>query len=70
MKEAFKKCMRHLYPKGVGDPSQLGDLVKTFVMGWIEGLDSVNCEPEKWDIETAAKMTDPDWRPDTSWRWW
>ena len=72
MKEAFLRCMKYMYPVAVENDRQVRDLIKVFSMGYIEGLERVGADREKMAVlvgEVKA-ITDFNWWPDNSWRWW
>ncbi len=78
VKTKFKECMSYLYPKGLReeDYNQHRDLIKCFVMGWATSID-IRGNQREVDVaievvEEIIKLDElnPDWKPDSSWRWW
>lgn len=73
MKEAFKQSMSYLYP-GAGGVSrdQMRDLVRTFSMGWVEGLRAHNQVEavREWAEGLGLEVSNVGWWPDETWIWW
>ena len=75
IKASFRKCMSALYPDGldvIRNRLQLRDLARTFVMGWVEALATVESHipPPQGLSESLDEISELDWLPDTSWMWW
>jgi len=74
MKEAFLESIRMIYPDGLDvltDGYQWRDIVRIYSMGWADALMATGQKEklEEWLLEAKA-LTDENWMPDSSWRWW
>ena len=65
----FLQCMEFLYPDGLADKHQHRDLVKVFLMGWIEACHFTG-ENAQDALAVAKQATDFNWWPNKSWEWW
>lgn len=70
IKNKFKKCMIIMYPKGVNNELQHRDLVRVFIMAWMEALILFNPNEARKTLPQYAPITAEDWLPDESWKWW
>ena len=71
LKEAFKDCMRKLYPRGIHwGGEQHKALAQTFCMGYGEGVLKYGTKAQwavlKWEL---VEVIPEDWYPDDTWRW-
>ncbi len=63
---AFLRCLEHLYPDGITNKHQHRDLLKVFLMGWIEAAHQNGFEARD-ALAIAKQATDYNWWPDPSW---
>ena len=71
MKQAFLESIRYMYPEGVDDLHQMRDLIRIYSMGWCDALMHHEDKEgvEKWFAECKV-ISDLNWWPDDSWKWW
>lgn len=83
LRQAFKSCMRIVFPPakfptGVSAEHHR-DLARTFAMGWCENMKLLfpyctNGEVQKLAAEythtIGPVISQSDWYPDSSWKWW
>ena len=65
---AFLRSMKYLYPDGIENRQQHRDLVKVFLMGWIESAHKNGFEAGD-ALAIAKQATDYNWWPGPSWNW-
>lgn len=79
MKEQFFHSIRMIYPDGVENKHHMRDIIKIYFMGYIDSLreaclSELGSDSLRRDYDLALQlvkpMTDFNWWPDSSWRWW
>lgn len=79
MKEQFLRSIRMIYPDGVTDKHHMRDIIKIYFMGYLDSLGescliALENEQLKRDYAIALSLVKPmtnlNWWPDSTWRWW
>lgn len=79
IKRTFRSSMKHIYPDGDIGSKQLRDLCRVFIMGWVGAVLDPKDNEEGGGMITGVwptddpefkRVTDENWWPDDSWKWW
>jgi hypothetical protein len=63
--------MKYIYPDGVSSAGQHRDVIRCFLMGWVEAfLARRDRLVVAGMIDEYNKTTNEKWWPDESWVWW
>jgi hypothetical protein len=71
MKASCLECMRYIFPDGVANQHQHRDVIRCFMMGWVEAMqNSQNSAAVTQFVSEFSHTADLNWWPDESWKWW
>ena len=79
MKQQFLLSIKMIYPDGVENKHHWRDIIKIYFMGYVDSLrESCLTESHSFSLQheydlvlqLVKPMTDFNWWPDDSWRWW
>ena len=72
LKEAFLATAVKMYPEGLkAEPRQHRDVIRIYAGGWRDA--AVQADNRGMIVDAAVdckQISDPNWWPDKSWRWW